>query len=158
MIFEILTKEKEYIKKYEIGNFDDIFEEGKINFYYNLIKYFIKKYLYIYQIQFLSEAKTVILGLIKSDLDKLFSSIEKSENKDKIKYILQHFIGNSSYKYYYEKFESIIEKRQRNNDKSDSPSTGPSSGKFNCPKKAVMEKLLGIILKNLMKINCYIRY
>jgi hypothetical protein len=36
---EILTLEKEYIKKYEINNFDDIFDKKKLFFYYNLIKY-----------------------------------------------------------------------------------------------------------------------
>jgi hypothetical protein len=54
---KILTIEKEYIKKYKIENFDDIFDKKKIYFYYNLIKYILKNFLYIYQIPFLLETR-----------------------------------------------------------------------------------------------------
>ena len=119
-LITILTKEKEYIKNYKIGNFDDIFNEKIINFYYNLIKYIIKQNLYIYQIPFLFETKKSILNLIKDRLKDLSPKIEKNENKDKIKYILQQFFGDNLY-------NLLIKKSQSNDDISDSLSTGPSS-------------------------------
>ena len=114
-LIKILTKEKEYIKKYVIENFEDIFNEKKINFYYNLIKYILKQYVYIYQIPFLLETRAKILNLIRNNLKTLFTSIEKNKNKYKIDNILGQFIGKGSYTYYYKESESIIKKSQSNN-------------------------------------------
>ena len=115
-LITILKKEKEYIKKYEIENFENIFNEKKINFYYNFIKYILKQYLYIYQIPFLLETRAKILNLIKNNLKTLFtSSIEKNKNKYKIDNILGQFFGKCSYTYYYKISESIIKKSQSNN-------------------------------------------
>ena len=107
-LIEIIKKEKEYIKKYEIENFNDIFDKKKINFYYNLIKYILKQSYYIYQIPFLLETKTKILNLIKKNKEKSFTSIKKCENEYKIEYILKQFIDDNLFKYYYDVSESII--------------------------------------------------
>ena len=112
---KILIKEKEYIKKYEIKNFDDIFHKKKINFYYNLIKYIIKQSLYIYQIPFLLETRKTILNLIKFNLEKLSFFIKNSNYKYQIEYILKQFIGDNSYIYYYETSKSIIKNSQSHN-------------------------------------------
>ena len=108
----ILTKEKEYIKKYEIISFDDIFDKSKIYFYYNLIKYILKQSLYIFQFQFLLETSKKILDLIKNNLGKLSTFIKKSNYKYQIEYILKQFIGENFYKYYYEASESLIKINQ----------------------------------------------
>ena len=134
-LIEILKKEKEFIKKYEIENFDDIFDKKKINFYYNLIRYILKQSFYINQIPFLLETKTKILNLIKKNKRKLFTSIKNCENEYKIKYILKQFIGDNLFKYYYDVFESIIKhslshnsSQQNNNSKPNQISKDNSLG------------------------------
>ena len=108
---KILTQDKEYIKKYKIKNFDDIFGKKKIFFYYNLLKYILKKSLYIYKFPFLLETRIKIIDLIKNNLGELSTSIKKSDCKFQIEYILKQFIGYNLYKYYYLESESIINNR-----------------------------------------------
>ena len=130
---KILTKEKEYIKKYKIKNFEDIFYKKKINFYYNLIKYIIKQSLYIYQIPFLLETRKTILNLIKFNLEKLSFFIKNSNYKYQIEYILKQFIGDNSYIYYYETSKSIIKNSQSHNNSQKSNNYGSNSSIFNTP-------------------------
>ena len=127
----ILTKEKEYIKKYEIISFDDIFDKSKIYFYYNLIKYILKQSLYIIQFQFLLETSKKILDLIKNNLGKLSTFIKKSNYKYQIEYILKQFIGENFYKYYYEASESLIKINQSLNSSQQSKKYDPNSSYLN---------------------------
>ena len=127
----ILTKEKEYIKKYEIISFDDIFDKSKIYFYYNLIKYILKQSLYIFQFQFLLETSKKILDLIKNNLGKLSTFIKKSNYKYQIEYILKQFIGENFYKYYYEASESLIKINQSLNSSQQSKKYDPNSSYLN---------------------------
>jgi len=127
----ILTKEKEYIKKYEIISFDDIFDKSKIYFYYNLIKYILKQSLYIFQFPFLLETSKKILDLIKNNLEKLSTSIKKSNYKYQIEYILKQFIGENFYKYYYEASESLIKINQSLNSSQQSKKYDPNSSYLN---------------------------
>ena len=128
---KILTLEKEYIKKYEINNFDDIFDKKKLFFYYNLIKYILKQSLYICQIPFLLKIRTKILDLIKNNLGKLFTSIKNSGYKYQIEYILKYYIGDYFYKYYYEKSEKLIKSNQSHNISQQSNNYGPNSSIMN---------------------------
>ena len=128
---KILTLEKEYIKKYEINNFDDIFDKKKLFFYYNLIKYILKQSLYICQIPFLLKIRTKILDLIKNNLGKLFTSIKNSGYKYQIEYILKYFIGDNFYKYYYEKSEKLIKSNQSHNSSQQSNKYDPNSSIMN---------------------------
>ncbi len=107
-LIKILTIEKEYIKKYEIKNFGDLFDKKIIYFYYNLLKYILKQSLYIYQFPFLLESRIKILDFIKNNLGELFISLKNSDYKYQIEYILKQFIGDNSYNYYNKKSESII--------------------------------------------------
>ena len=127
----ILTKEKEYIKKYEIISFDDIFDKSKIYFYYNLIKYILKQSLYIFQFQFLLETSKKILDLIKNNLGKLSTFIKNSNYKYQIEYILKQFIGENFYKYYYEASESLIKINQSLNSSQQSKKYDPNSSYLN---------------------------
>ena len=127
----ILTKEKEYIKKYEIISFDDIFDKSKIYFYYNLIKYILKQSLYIFQFPFLLETSKKILDLIKNNLGKLSTSIKRSNYKYQIEYILKQFIGENFYKYYYEASESLIKNNLSLNSSLKSKNYDPSSSYLN---------------------------
>ena len=130
---KILTIEKEYIKKYKIENFDDIFDKKKIYFYYNLIKYILKNFLYIYQIPFLLETRKKILNLIKNNLGKLFTSIKKNDHKYQIEFILKQFIGDNSYNYYNKASESLIKNNQSHNSSQRSNNLGVNSSFFNNP-------------------------
>ena len=78
-LIKILTIEKEYIKKYEIKNFGDLFDKKIIYFYYNLLKYILKQSLYIYQFPFLLESRIKILDFIKNNLGELFISLKNSD-------------------------------------------------------------------------------
>jgi hypothetical protein len=97
---DILNKEKDYIKKYRINKFEDIFNEEIITFYYVLFKYILKNSLYIYQIPFLLQTRNNILKYIKKNIDKLKTNLENNSNNiDKIKYVLNYFI---EFEYYNE--------------------------------------------------------
>ena len=130
---KILTIEKEYIKKYEIENFDDIFDKKKLFFYYNLIKYILKNFLYIYQIPFLLETRKKILYLIKNNLGKLFTSIKKNDHKYQIEFILKQFIGDNSYNFYNKSSETIIKINQSRNSSQRSNNLGVNSSYLNNP-------------------------
>jgi len=138
-----LTKilEKEYIKKYEIKNFDDILNKRKINFYYNLIKYILKQSLYIYQIPFLLETRKKILNLIKNNLKNLSTSIKNCENAYKIEYILKQFISDNSFNYYYNRSESIIKSSQSHNSSQQSKGDNPNFIPFDREEKKNMNDI-----------------
>jgi len=94
-----LNEEKEYIKKYKINKFEDIFDKKKIIFYYVLLNYIIKNNIYIYEIPFLDKTRKNILKYLKKDIEKLNEFIKKDkDNKHKIIFILQFFTNN--FKYY----------------------------------------------------------
>jgi hypothetical protein len=89
----ILNEKENYIKKYIINRFEDIFNEEIITFYYVLFKYILKNSLYIYQIPFLLRTRNNILKYIKKNIDKLKTNLENNSNNiDKIKYVLNYFI------------------------------------------------------------------
>ena len=56
----ILDKEKEYLKEFIIKDYDDLFNNKIINFYFLLFRYVIKDDYYIYQIPFLLEQRNKI--------------------------------------------------------------------------------------------------
>mgnify|MGYP002624380048 CR=1 FL=1 len=96
-LYEILTKE-EYVKRYAISNFNDLFIPFKINFYYFLLKYIFKSQLYIYQIPFLLKTRKNILSIIKHYSKLAISDrIKDSEVKDKIAYILNKLLDSDYY-------------------------------------------------------------
>ena len=64
----ILDKEKEYLKECIIKDYDDLFNNKIINFYFLLFRYVIKDDYYIYQIPFLLEQRNKIKTLIKANL------------------------------------------------------------------------------------------
>ena len=95
----ILNAKENYIKKYIINGFEDIFNEEIITFYYVLFKYILKNPLYVYQIPFLLKTRNNILKYINKNIDKLKTNLENNSNKDKIKDVLNYFI---EFEYYNE--------------------------------------------------------
>ena len=96
--------EKDYINKYKFKNIDDLFNEKNANFYFILIKYIFKNNIYIYNINFLFNAKKSILELLDKDYITITNALLlKTSEKDKeslnfkIKTILNKFLDSKYY-------------------------------------------------------------
>ena len=88
-IIEFLNgKEK---NKYIISEVKDFNDEKKLNFFYYLCKYILKKNYYIYQINFLKELKGAIKNILKTQ-KQLLQKLDNSYNKrEKLIYIIEFF-------------------------------------------------------------------
>lgn len=96
-ISEVLDPKNDFIKSYIIKNFEDIKDENRINFYFILLKYFLKSSIYIYHIPLLFQAHQKIIEFIKIED---FSSItfENQSIKERFEYIIKAY---SDLDYYY---------------------------------------------------------
>ena len=122
-ITEIMFIEfKAFIKREEnnknnffIKTFEDLFNIKKINFYYIILKYFLKNPIYIYHFSFLLNTRKMIVELIKNNLYKLVVAINNLENSDlssskKLIYIIKVITDSEYYiDKYYKMKESIKE-------------------------------------------------
>ena len=92
-LFELLNKE-EFVGKYNISLFNDLFNIDKLNFIYILFKYLLKEEIFIYQNKFLLEIRNFIIRTIKSD-NKFLEEYEKSNDniKNKLNFILDFITG-----------------------------------------------------------------
>ena len=86
------SPDKEYIDCYKITNFENFINKANINFYYILFKYIFKVPLYIYNIQFLLNARKVILEFSKNDFYQILLEIIQLDYKEKIIYVLKVFL------------------------------------------------------------------
>ena len=101
---DMLTKlceliDKENKKDFIIEKIEDLSDINKINFYYVLLKYILKKSFFIYQIPFLYNAKTIIFNSIKRDLNKLLS-LKNDKDKfvqERIEYIILKLLDSEYY-------------------------------------------------------------
>ena len=103
---------EENINNYEISEYNDIFKQDKINFYFILFGYILKCSDYIIYIPFLSKIKEKILQKVKENLDDLYNYFEFNRKKNdnsitKLKQVLNYFIELN---YYLEKAKA--EKKQ----------------------------------------------
>lgn len=91
-LVKILNKEKDYIKKYSILEYEDLFNNKKLTFYYILIKDILKSDFYIYKIPLLIEIKNNILKIRNNNkYEFLFNGSQKKEVKIKIEYLFKAF-------------------------------------------------------------------
>ena len=67
--------DKEYINCYKVVDLDSFIREANINFYYILFKYIFKVSLYIYNIEFLLEARKTVIKFVKNDFYKILLKI-----------------------------------------------------------------------------------
>ena len=89
----VFSTEKDYIKKYEINKYEDIFDDDILSFYYILFKYILKNPLYVYQIPFLLKTRKNILKCIKKNKDKLKDTMKEYKRiREKINFVLNYFI------------------------------------------------------------------
>lgn len=79
---------EDYIGNYKLSNVDDLFKEKNIYVYYILFKYVLKDTLYIYQNEFLYNARKVVVQSIHfhnknlSDLTNFLNSNHLTNKKD----------------------------------------------------------------------------
>ena len=93
----IFNNNEKYIQKYVITEIEDLKDEKKINFYYNLFKFVIKNSFYIYNIPFLLKTRNALLKIIKNDSIN-FAELYKNE---KIQFVVKAFCdSNYFYKYF----------------------------------------------------------
>lgn len=88
--FSKTLNSNENFKISEIKDFKDI---NKINFYFIVLKYIIKRSIYIYQIPFLFQTRKNILKIRNAKLEDISAIIN---NNDKLKYVF-NFISDSKY-------------------------------------------------------------
>ena len=103
---------EENINNNEISEYNDFFNQDKINFYFILFGYILKCSDYIIYIPFLSKMKEKILQKVKENLDDLYNYFEFNRKKNdnsitKLKQVLNYFIELN---YYLEKAKA--EKKQ----------------------------------------------
>ena len=104
-MFDALYKTLEKIDNYLISNKEDLFNENKINFYYILLKYILKKSFYIYQFPLLLKTRKIILNILESG-ELLFENIN-IDIKKKLEYIIKKF-SDSDYYFSQKLSDSII--------------------------------------------------
>ena len=102
---------------YNINEFDDLFNDKKIIFFFELFKYILKKSIYVFQIDFLLKTRKNIKKIIKSDRQRFLETYhQKSENiRNNIKYILEFFFEFDYYKKILNLNNEIIDIRNQNN-------------------------------------------
>ena len=103
---ETLNINADYINNYKLTNVNDLFKDKNINFYNILFKYILKDPFYIYQNDFLNNARKVILQNMHSEKENLQDLINSNkninkDNQDKILYIIKMFIDSEYYNYKY---------------------------------------------------------
>ena len=92
-IRELLDPEKKYIKEYIIKEKKDLLDKEKICFYFFLLKYIVKNYLY--NIPFLLETRKLIIKLLKTN--ELFFNDKQNEIKNKREYIIKQLLNSEYY-------------------------------------------------------------
>ena len=92
----ILNRDNDFIKRYEILDIKDLFDEEKINFFYLLLKYVLKNKKYIYINSFLLKTRTFIIKLIKNNFSERLCNIDFILNK-KISFVVEFLLDNEYY-------------------------------------------------------------
>ena len=104
-LYKTLNMNEDFTNNYKLTNVDDLFINKNIYFYYILFKYIFKDSLYIYQIDFLNNARKAIvqnLHLKNKKLSDLVNSNKNTNiNKDKILDIIKMFLDSDYYYYKY---------------------------------------------------------
>ena len=101
-LLTVFNSKNNYIQKYIISKFEDLYDEQKINFYFIILKYIFKNTIYIYNIPLLLNTRNTIIKLLKSDIDK-FSEFNTNNPhlKKKIDFVLKKLFESD---YYYNKY------------------------------------------------------
>ena len=117
-------KVKENVEKYNILKLEDLFNETKINYYYNLFRFILKDSFYIYHIDFLFILRENILNILSEKNEIYKKLINNSIDKEKFEYVI-NFLTYS--KFSIDKFVSKFE--NKTTEKNDSYFNKNSSNK-----------------------------
>ena len=117
-------KAKENVEKYNILKLEDLFNETKINYYYNLFRFILKDSFYIYHIDFLFILRENILNILSEKNEIYKKLINNSIDKEKFEYVI-NFLTYS--KFSIDKFVSKFE--NKTTEKNDSYFNKNSSNK-----------------------------
>ena len=101
-IFDGLKKvlTEDYLSKYKISTYDDLFKEDKIIFYYILFVFILKSSDYVFHIPFLLETRRQIIKIINDNIGYFASDLKTENNKENInilKQVLEYFIDLKYY-------------------------------------------------------------
>ena len=94
----VLTKN--YLSKYLISTYDDLFKEEKLKFYSILFLFILKSSDYVFHIPFLLETRTQIVKIINENIQNFASDLTKEKSEKNIitlKEILEFFIELNYY-------------------------------------------------------------
>ena len=102
-ISEVLNSNEAYVTDYIISKVEDLKNIKKINFYYILIKYIIKRPIYIYNISLLLMTRKNIIKIVKEKLDVLASFVyDNNDIKTRMEFLLKEMLDSE---YYYKKYK-----------------------------------------------------
>ena len=105
-LHKLFNSNEDYITDYTLNKKEDLLNENKINFFYILLKYILKKLIYIYQNPFLYQQKKFILNLYKTG--ELFN-ITKGKIDNKLEYFLRMMLDSAYYfKGQYEQLNEVL--------------------------------------------------
>ena len=116
---KILDKNNNYINQYLISKEEDLYNNMKINFYFILLKYILKDFIFIYQLEILLETRKLIINLIKSNKNFILSLNEKildDSLRERLDIVIEKIID---LEYYIQKYKNLTKKDLKNNDKPD---------------------------------------
>ena len=108
---EVLKSGETYLIDYSFSEYEDLFNENKINFYHYLFKYILKCDIYIFQIPFLFKTRNIIKKIINNNIEKFRKTMKEKKNDTNLINVLKVFI---EYDYYLNKSLIIQIKNQSN--------------------------------------------
>ena len=108
-IIRIINSNKDYIKRLYIKHSSDLFNQEKINYYYIILKYFLKNSIYIYHVKNLLSTKKVVLKIIKRKLHKLLNKEIKPNLIEKIEYLVKVLTDSN---YYFMIFQNFLKLKE----------------------------------------------
>ena len=109
----LLNSNEAYITDYIISKVEDLKNINKINFYYIIIKYLIKRPIYIYNISMLLKTRKNIIKIINEKLDVLVSFVyDNNDIKTRMEFLLKEMLDSE---YYYKKYKEHKKIEKKNN-------------------------------------------
>ena len=124
-LYEVIQSNGDYLRDYLFSEYEDLFNEKKLTFYYFLFLYILKCQIYIFQIPFLLKTRKKIKQILNKNIEKFNKSIEQNKNNKIIKDVLTTFI---EYEFYLNK---SLTKQQQNS------SNNPSGSNINLNRSGI---------------------
>ena len=108
-IVQIISSKRDNIKRLKIKFSYDLINPEKINFNYILLKYILKKTIYIYHIPFLLVTRRAFFKILKTKLNNLIEKEIDNNLNEKIEYLIKVFTDSEYYSNIYNNFLKMKE-------------------------------------------------